>query len=461
MSSATSLSLSSRTPYAFPRRPHSSSRYFKSGLRRIITSASQTPAQDLSCDVVIVGAGIIGLMTAHALLQADPALSVIVLDAKEPCAGATGAGQGYVWLCHRDAASPAWEVAVRSKTLWAEQLQGGLASPMKQSDVEWQQTGSMLIASTAEEAEKLKEREEILRHAGVDVTFINSSKAREIEPALNSSISTKGGALIVPNDSQINGRKTAAAVLAACRLHSGRFQDLFYESCEGLATSSTGRVEGVVTPLRTIMAGAGVVMASGAWGGTFLAQHMNKTQWLSALLPRRGLLLEMPRPPSMPEIHRGLMEVGYTQHYNAENRSKVANEKTNTAAEITFTATTSASGSLLIGSSREFSGWDSSGPVETVDAIMDRATEFLPGLAGVDQRKEISVRVGLRPFSPTGPMVGPLCEGLFIAAGHEGSGLTLGPATAELLVEDILGREGHSLSERAVASLRPSPELTM
>lgn len=454
----------------------SGSNFIEKPLLHVTTAASRqtaaTPPTDLEVDVVIVGAGIIGLMTAHALLTADPAVSVVLLDAKEPCSGATGAGQGYVWLCHRDATAPAWEIAVHSKNLWQEQLQQNLAisAPVKEKDVEWQCTGSMLIAATKAEAENLQHREKLLREAGIDATFINAQKATEIEPALSSISSSNsfkhGGALIVPSDAQINGRKAAAAVLAACRLHSasGRFQDLFFESCEGLATSSTGRVEGVVTPLRTIIARAGVVMASGAWGGEFLARYMNKPQWASALLPRRGLLLEMPRPPSMPEIHRGLMEVGYTQHYNPENRSKLAEklvDKTTAAADITFTATTSASGSLLIGSSREFSGWDPSGPIETIDAIMDRAITFLPGLAAIDRRSEISVRVGLRPFSPLGPMVGPLCEGLFVAAGHEGSGLTLGPATAELLVEDILGRERHALSDHAVASLRPAPDLTM
>jgi len=429
-------------------------------------TAATTP-KDLEVDVVIVGAGIIGLSTALALLTTDPALSVVLLDAKEPCAGATGAGQGYIWLCHRDATAAAWEVAIRSKYLWQQQFQQNHdpSAPIKEEDVEWQCNGSMLIAATKAEAENLKERERLLREAGlVDAKFISAQTAREIEPALSSSSSCEnGGAIILPSDAQINGRKASAAYLAACRLHcaSGRFQDLFFESCEGLATSSTGRVEGVVTPVRTIIARAGVVMASGAWAGEFLARYMNKSHWASALLPRRGLLLEMARPPSMPKIHRGLMEVGYTKHYDRDNRSKIVEETTVAAPDITFTATMSASGSLLIGSSREFVAWDLSSSTETVNAIMDRATTFLPGLAAIDRQNEISVRVGHRPFSPTGPMVGSICEGLFIAAGHEGSGLTLGPATAELLVEDILGRERHALSDRAISSLRPAPDLMM
>ena len=49
-----------------------------------------------------------------------------------------------------------------------------------------------------------------------------------------------------------------------------------------------------------------------------------------------------------------------------------------------------------------------------------------------------------------GPVPG--AEGLYVAAGHEGSGLTLGPATAELLAAQLLGRPP-ALSEEAVAAL--------
>lgn len=35
--------------------------------------------------------------------------------------------------------------------------------------------------------------------------------------------------------------------------------------------------------------------------------------WAGALRPRKGLLLEMARPEGMPEVHRGMMELGYTK----------------------------------------------------------------------------------------------------------------------------------------------------
>ncbi len=52
------------------------------------------------------------------------------------------------------------------------------------------------------------------------------------------------------------------------------------------------------------------------------------------------------------------------------------------------------------------------------------------------------------------PMVGPVCEGLLVAAGHEGAGLTLAPATAELLCHQVLGDSVDSgLSAKVVEHL--------
>lgn len=60
-------------------------------------------------------------------------------------------------------------------------------------------------------------------------------------------------------------------------------------------------------------AGRGVVVALGSWSGAFLADQMADVRWAAAFRPRRGLLLEMPRPGGMPPVAHGMMECGYTQ----------------------------------------------------------------------------------------------------------------------------------------------------
>lgn len=87
--------------------------------------------------------------------------------------------------------------------------------------------------------------------------------------------------------------------------------------------------------------------------------------------------------------------------------------------------------------------------MSVMQAILDRASAFLPALATI-KVADADVRVGLRPFAFGGlPFVGavPGVPGLYVAAGHEGSGLTLGPATAELITSLILGGNGGKHSQ--------------
>lgn len=56
-----------------------------------------------------------------------------------------------------------------------------------------------------------------------------------------------------------------------------------------------------------------MVVAAGAWSGDLLAHSLGHDMWRSIFKPRRGHLLEVQAPPSMPPLQHGLMEIGYTQ----------------------------------------------------------------------------------------------------------------------------------------------------
>lgn len=107
------------------------------------------------------------------------------------------------------------------------------------------------------------------------------------------------------------------------------------------------------------------IVAAGVWSGQLLAAATGQPAWQAALQPRRGHLLELQPPAGMPGVVRGLMELSYTSHYSSAGSHVAATSgggaggQSGTAAEtsslqrqavdITFTATTSASGSLLVG----------------------------------------------------------------------------------------------------------------
>ncbi|PSC67997.1 FAD-dependent oxidoreductase [Micractinium conductrix] len=394
-----------------------------------------------------------------------PATGVVLLDRNEPCAGATGAGQGYLWLAHRDPSSPAWQLAMGSKAMWP-QLLAPVVPELTAEAVEWQSIGSVLIATDAEETEALHRRAALLQRAGLDARCLPAADVPQLEPAL--ALGADGSALLVPSDAQVNGRAAAAALLRACQAHGARFCALFQEDAAALDQGPSGRVTAVRSEARRIAATRGVVVALGAWTGGFLAAQLPESaaHWEGAFRPRRGLLLEMPRPADMPQVEHGLMEMGYSKHYSSSTALSGSSSSTSSSsstttsesgdpADITFTATTSASGTLLVGSSREFAWCDGAAPEAVVEAIMQRAAVFLPGLGAV-QRSDISVRAGPRPYATAGaPMVGPVpgAAGVVVAAGHEGSGLTLAPATAELVCDYLLGRQP-ALEAAAVDMLR-------
>jgi glycine/D-amino acid oxidase-like deaminating enzyme len=93
-------------------------------------------------------------------------------------------------------------------------------------------------------------------------------------------------------------------------------------------------------------------------------------------------------------------------------------------------------------------------PSIVASRLLERGARFVPGLATAAVRE---VRLCARPQSVDGrPFIGPVpgVEGLFVCAGHGPWGMSIGPASTELVVNLILDR-GDEIpealrSERAV-----------
>jgi len=68
---------------------------YETHLRRIRSAAREEGGsflEEMEFDVIVIGAGVIGLTVANRILT-ETTFSVVVVDAKRPCAGATGAGE--------------------------------------------------------------------------------------------------------------------------------------------------------------------------------------------------------------------------------------------------------------------------------------------------------------------------------------------------------------------------------
>ncbi|GLJ23642.1 hypothetical protein SUGI_0447790 [Cryptomeria japonica] len=402
-------------------------------------------------DVVIVGAGIIGLTIARQFLL-NTNLSVGIVDAKRPCAGATGAGQGYIWLGYRTPESDKWELEARSKQLWDKfvgEVEASGLDPLKA--LGWKKTGSLLVGATSKESVMLQERAKLLSKAGIRAEFIPASNLHQVEPALE--IGKEGGAAFIPDDSQIDARLSVSFIEENNKafVSQGRYEEFFEDPVVNFIRSKrAGHVEGVQTSSHVLYGNKAVIVAAGAWSCSLigkLAKELNFPLHVP-VKPRKGHLLVLERHQPF-HLNHGLMEIGYSDHQIAsslQDDSSVDNSFSSLdTLSVSMTATTDSHGNLVLGSSRQFAGFDCQMEKAVVISILERAAKFLPALSNISPlqlTQDGHIRIGLRPYMADGkPVIGPVpnLPKLMLATGHEGAGLCMALGTAEMVVDMVLG----------------------
>ncbi|KAL6967920.1 hypothetical protein U1Q18_033725 [Sarracenia purpurea var. burkii] len=277
-------------------------------------------------DVVVVGAGIIGLTIARQfLLESD--LSVAVVDAAVPCSGATGAGQGYIWMVHKTPGNDKWELGMRSRKLWevlVENIQHQGMNPLE--IIGWKRTGSLLVGRTLNDSAMLKRRVDQLCEAGLRAEFLSSNDLLLEEPALM--IGEEGGAAFLPDDFQIDAKRVAAYIEKANRhfASDGRYAEFYYEPATSLLRSgSGGEVKAVQTSKNTLYSKKAVVIAAGCWSGSLMHDLIRDSDidLDVPVKPRKGHLLLLENFNSF-KLNHGLMEMGYVDHQAATLHSSVS-----------------------------------------------------------------------------------------------------------------------------------------
>jgi D-hydroxyproline dehydrogenase subunit beta len=143
--------------------------------------------------------------------------------------------------------------------------------------------------------------------------------------------------------------------------------------------------------------------------------------------PRKGHLVITDRYPGF--CRHQLVELGYLKSAHTPSPESVA-----------FNLQPRATGQMLLGSSREYVGLEPGINRRIRDRMLRRALEFMPALARLSA---IRTWTGFRPSTPDNlPLIGRIetDAGLFVAAGHEGLGITTSLGTARLIADAILGR---------------------
>ncbi|WP_432193634.1 NAD(P)/FAD-dependent oxidoreductase [Streptomyces sp. bgisy027] len=357
----------------------------------------------LTCDVVVVGAGMVG--AACALYAARAGLDVILVDRGPVAGGTTGAGEGNLLVSDKEP-GPELDLALLSGRLWGE-----LAADFGAA-VEYETKGGVVVASSPDGLAALERFADGQRAAGVVAEPVAGDALYALEPHLAPGLP---GGVHYPQDCQVMPALAAAHLTrgSGARLFTGR-------TVTDVLRTPAGAVRGVRTNLGDIHAPA-VVNAAGTWGGELAALAGVPLP----VLPRRGFVLVTEPLP------RKVRHKVYAADYVADVASDSAALQTSPVVEGT------AAGPILIGASRERVGFDRTFSLPVLRALAADATRLFPFLTDV---RAMRAYLGFRPYLPDHlPAVGPdpRVPGLHHACGHEGAGIGLATGTGHLIAQAL------------------------
>jgi D-hydroxyproline dehydrogenase subunit beta len=353
---------------------------------------------NLTYDVAVVGAGIVG--AACALEFSREGLRVVVVDQGPVGAGATGASMGHIVVM--DDSDAQFALTRYSQILW-EELQ-----PELPDDVEFERCGTIWVAADAVEMAEVRRKYSYYQERAVDVEILDPQLLHHAEPHLRAPLA---GGLLVHGDCVLYPPRAAAYLLA--KAHSSGAEMHLGKPVISLAQGKMRLSDGTIFEAKYLINAAG--------------QFAPRLSPGLSIKPRKGHLVITDRYPGY--LRHQLVELRYLKSAHSLTQDSVA-----------FNIQPRKTGQLLIGSSRQYGAEDSRAEPEIVSQMLQLAEEYIPGISSLSA---IRVWTGFRPATPDKlPLIGPWPEDptVFIAAGHEGLGITTSLATAKIVCNQILGR---------------------
>ncbi|MFG1812817.1 glycine oxidase ThiO [Kribbella sp. NPDC049174] len=357
----------------------------------------------LTSDVVVVGAGLIGLATAWRL--AADGIQVTVCD---PTPGTQTSAVAAGML------APVTEVEYGEDDLLALNLASVAAWPAFAEELQavtglsagLHQTGTLSVAYDVDDAAALRRLADYQRRLGLEVEELSGRDARKREPLLAAGVS---GGVWVPGDHSVDNRQAVTALLRAIEV-SG--VTLLRQRVSHVLTAGTTAVGVQLDNGDTVHAGH-VVAAAGPWSGQL-----------------DGVPHEL-RPPVRPvkgEVLRLRVPEAYRPALNHTVRA--------TARGFSVYLVPRPGGELVVGATSTELGYDTRVLAGGVFSLLRDARTVLPI---TDELELVEAIAGLRPATPdNAPVLGPSgLDGLLWATGHYRNGVLLTPITAQIIAETV------------------------
>lgn len=403
-------------------------------------------------DVVIIGAGIIGIATAWYLLQKGK--SVLVCDKGRVAGEQSSRNWGWVRVTGRDADEV--PIAIESVSRWDE------LSKELGPELGFTRQGVLALADNDLEMAGYEEWVEIAKTHQLDTKLVSSSEAADhIEGAAGK---WRGG-LVTPSDGRAEPFKAVPAIARAIQQKGGAIR----ENCAVRTIDiQAGKTCGVATEAGYVKTSA-VLCAAGAWSNMFLSN-------LGVSLPQLVVQGTVARTVEAPSVYEGAAGLGdifvrrrQDKGYTVASAMTVHTIGANSFRYLAkFIPSLSSASDIRVKLGRDptqqsfpMKKWDANSespfekcrvlnPAPSPRALRDmkqKLAKRLPMLAGIDFAQSWSGMIDATP--DVVPVMDKIdtCPGLFVATGFSGHGFGIGPGAGRVMADMILGNDPmHDLS---------------
>ncbi|OIP98868.1 MAG: glycine oxidase ThiO [Zetaproteobacteria bacterium CG2_30_46_52] len=351
--------------------------------------------------VVVIGAGIVGLLTACRLKQQGA--DVVVLEKGSIGKESSWAGAGILCPIHPWLYPDSFSSLVNTSLALYDDLDAELQSS---TGIDMQRMKSGLLIPCFADDKQNHEEKAVSWSKAFDwqLEILSATQAGQHEPSLSTELNQ---ALFWPDVYQVRNPELLKAVQAL--LQSLEVPIIEQAEVVALNEDSSGQVMGVFLLDGTMIDGDAVLFAAGSWSQGLAEQ----SGFTLPVLPVKGQIVLVQANPENTLNHI----VKHDDAYFVPRRD----------------------GKILVGASMENVGFSEGNTVKGVHSLLSAVLKLVPGLSDCAIERQW---MGFRPGSPDGlPFLGPIegKRGLWVATGHYRNGVALAPITANVMASWILG----------------------